>query len=85
MSDGTYTQAEWTMTAYIPYRDFAFTQMPLLPYVYGDVGLVARVDLLQRPSSVSYAISSHLLRKCSTCEGGPISHCGLAWPALYCA
>ncbi len=22
---------------YIPYRDFAFTQMPLLPYVYGDV------------------------------------------------
>ncbi len=85
MSDGTYTQAEWTMTAYIPYRDFAFTQMPLLPYVYGDVGLVARVDLLQRRvlsamlSLVTFFVNVRLAKG----DQSPIAVSRR--PALYCA
>src|SRR5882757_1777342 len=42
----------------LPYRDFSFTQMPLLPYVYGLVQLVKPSLYLGRVVSVAFTIGA---------------------------
>src|SRR5258708_6936446 len=42
----------------LPYRDFSFTQMPLLPYVYGLVQAIKPSLYLGRIMSVTFAIGA---------------------------
>ena len=42
----------------LPYRDFSFTQMPLLPYVYGLVQMIKPSLYLGRVVSVAFAIGA---------------------------
>lgn len=45
---------------YIPYRDFAYTQMPLLPYIYGIPQLIYPSFVTGRLTSFFFSIVSYL-------------------------
>jgi len=45
----------------VPYRDFAYTQMPLLPYIYGLPQLVSPSLYLGRVTSMLFSLTAFLL------------------------
>ena len=61
--EGWYLYAsELVFAGDLPYRDFAFTQMPLLPYVYGlPQVLFSRSILVGRLTSVAFSIATLVL------------------------
>jgi hypothetical protein len=66
----------------LPYRDFSFTQMPLLPYVYGLVQLVKPSLYLGRIVSVAFAMGAVVL--CVRVAWREANRFGAAAVALLC-